>query len=567
MTIIQLRLIILLFTLLILPFFLHMLPLNTAIENNEHERVDLGPAVRPGNIDTSVGDPTWPTRRTLLSRAGVSTVRTLWLSAKDSTQGGVSTELLAVHRVLVAPPHLLAEAQPPLRATWNALNGNGGNIDSNGDSKGDGSGGSTDADSNTRGGIVGGRLTSTPASGQLLKPVAARKAKPSGVRFASTEDDVIPLTTIQDDKNATFPDDECFTPPRENAAFGTDEAVNDLSSELAQLRSQVAASLDAKPSKVPDEVQQESVAPSNSVDIEQGNFSDSDGAPKSAPPKVIFGIMPLRDAAFERIALTSAAARLEVWLAQQPTLLAEDEALLAHLTSASGAASVDAALAVPSTEFSSCSGVGSVTESNGFSDDGAKADFPIRVDNDRALNALRYRLTRKRIVMKQLVSLELLKKELDLCCLANVEDESDVAAALKAVGLPPPPVPPLEKFPAGLWPHVAALRSAYSPKGKTLNEVKIESEKVGAGKSLSSTIEKSALDIDLGSRDEPPKIEMGCRVEVHSLLMKPTMNGKLGEVVAAAPDDGRWAVLVDGAAKPIALKPENLKALSLSVVH
>jgi len=548
------------------PLAIHVFASIIAIEDNEHERVDLGPAVRPGKIDTSVGDPTWPTRRTLLSRAGVSTVRTLWLPASESVQGGVSAELLALHRVLAAPPHLLAEAQPPLRTTWNALGGNGSGGGST-DSKGDGSSsGSKDIGDSRHSGVANGRLTGAEASGSLLKPVAAREAKPSGVRFASTDDDVIPPTTSQpDDKNSPIPDDECVTPPQENLTFGTSEAVNNLSSELAQLRVQLAASLNCKPPPPLEGAKQEPLASSNNADTEQGNASDSDGDPGPASsPAPIFGTVPLRDAAFERIALTSAASRLKAWLEQHSTSLAEDEALLTRLTSATDAATTEAAAAMASTGRSR-SGVASVIESNSSSkEDASTAVSAVRVDNDRALNSLRYRLTRKRIVTKELVSLEALRKELDRCCLAHNGDESDVAAALKAVGLPPPPVPPLGIFPAGLRPHVKAIREAFSSNRKSQNEVESKSDEDGVAEGMSPTVENlMASATDLPSIGELPKHEVGCRVELHSLLTKPKMNGKLGEVVAAAPVDGRWAVLVDGTAKPIALKPENLKFLTL----
>jgi GTPase SAR1 family protein len=58
----------------------------------------------------------------------------------------------------------------------------------------------------------------------------------------------------------------------------------------------------------------------------------------------------------------------------------------------------------------------------------------------------------------------------------------------------------------------------------------------------------------------------GSKVELRGLVAKPELNGKQGVVVAAGEGaaEGRWAVQVDGAAasaKPLALKPDNLRVL------
>jgi hypothetical protein len=106
------------------------------------------------------------------------------------------------------------------------------------------------------------------------------------------------------------------------------------------------------------------------------------------------------------------------------------------------------------------------------------------VNNDRVLNALRYRLTRKRIAQAYLRDLALLFKELNRIALSRPGDNGDngdagkevgvqkggggvggIAEALAALGLAPPPTPPLSVFPAHLRDSISMLRYALLTRG------------------------------------------------------------------------------------------------------
>jgi hypothetical protein len=544
----------------------------------------------------------------------------------------VSADLLALHRILASPPSLLAEALPPRHAAWQALGSCGGAAEGSG-SNGGGGGGNL----GSCGGAMAGRLVSaTPPGPPPLQPLALRRRKPTGVRFALACDGVIePATPGQSSAPAaaevaiaaadsTAVADPAAAPP------DTSPEEDGLAAKLASLRAQLAASLTLEPAarvspaaspppaptaKHADEAASRvgssssssisSISGSSSNGSNGGNRrgqeanngaevetddddDDDDGNPPKPSPAPAFGMLPLRDAAAERVALTAAAARLYDWLAQQPTPLAEDEVLLKRLTLGASGAATEAAKAGAAT--SNCSsGSGSRIDvggrrrrrSSGISGgegqgglqgaEGAPAATApaARVDNDRALNALRYRVTRKRAVARQLAHVAALKRELNRCCLANgaADGKHDAAAALRALGLPPPPAPRLESFPAALRPHVAALREAYLPRSGAPNNNEAETEEKtplnGPSAAAGASAVAAAAAAAAAAAEARVGCRIGCRVELHSLVAKPELNGQHGVVSAAAPADGRWAVLLDGAAKPMALKPKNLRVVQV----
>ena len=58
---------------------------------------------------------------------------------------------------------------------------------------------------------------------------------------------------------------------------------------------------------------------------------------------------------------------------------------------------------------------------------------------------------------------------------------------------------------------------------------------------------------------------MGTKVEIHSLLQAPELNGVRGEIVDPPPQDpgtGRWSVKIEKEGRLVALKSSNLRLVS-----
>jgi len=65
-----------------------------------------------------------------------------------------------------------------------------------------------------------------------------------------------------------------------------------------------------------------------------------------------------------------------------------------------------------------------------------------------------------------------------------------------------------------------------------------------------------------GSASGLPELSVGAKVEIHSLLRAPDLNGAKGEIVEPQdPATGRWVVKIEEAVRVVKLKPSNLRCI------
>ena len=413
-----------------------------AMLGNEWDACDVGSLLPLG----AVMDASWGRRRSLLLRNGVSPVRPVKVKC-----GELCRDLLVVHRVLRLSLPALNAALPAANAEAFSAAPRSLRASSSGDGSGGGCGNGGGGGS---GGSGGGPVA--PVSSQPPRKAAADRRPPAlRVRFA--------------------PDQEANPgPPPAGAAAAT---------------SGPSASGGGRKSG-------SGGSGSGGSDGDGGGGGGGGGKePDHAAP--VACAVPV-DVGSELEVLAEVAGRLESWLGRQPTSLRVDEALLATLEddakasviavakAAATAASSPAAVSGADVDEARATGGGSAgglllptfarpggaqaplaaqppaapSPSAGTPTTlwaprapGAPGAAGPAVGNDRLLNAVRYRLTRKRLVARQLNWVAALHRDASRCARAALAPPERKPAARSAL-------PPLASFDEPLRAHVAAQRAA-----------------------------------------------------------------------------------------------------------